>query len=243
MNDDLLDADWTAQESALLGSAELDVAPQGSTERTLAALGLGVTLASTAALTASAAGAKATMGNGVAVWLKWAASLAAGVGAIGAVALALRPAPQATPTARPRSAPPAVSAPAPLVEERAVEPTPPSRIVATADSDEPQAGFRPPPRPPLAKNKVPIADEIKAIDDARTLLRAGNPSAALQFLDSYDKMVGRHGSMQAEATIVRIEALEAGGNPAGAVALGKRFLAAHPNSPYQYYLKRLLKLP
>jgi outer membrane protein assembly factor BamD (BamD/ComL family) len=75
------------------------------------------------------------------------------------------------------------------------------------------------------------------------LLRVGNYTAALQFLDSYDKMVGRHGAMQAEATVVRIEVLKAKGDKAAALALGKRFLARYPQGPYRFYVKRLLGLP
>jgi outer membrane protein assembly factor BamD (BamD/ComL family) len=46
--------------------------------------------------------------------------------------------------------------------------------------------------------------------------------------------------MRAEATVVRIEALKASGDAAGAGALADRFLSKNPDSPYADYVKRIL---
>jgi outer membrane protein assembly factor BamD (BamD/ComL family) len=46
--------------------------------------------------------------------------------------------------------------------------------------------------------------------------------------------------MRAEATVVRVEALQASGDTARATALGQRFLAKNPKSPYADYVKRIL---
>jgi hypothetical protein len=248
MNDDLLDADWTAHESALLGSAELDVAPEGSTERTLAALGLGVALAASgSALAASSVPAKAAAVNGVAVWLKWAASLLVGAGVVGAVVVALRQSPESSVSApQPRaSAAPVASAlaapPSPISAAEPVLAPPVESREARGErvGSERVSGFRPPPRPPLAK--VAIAEELRVIDEARRLLRAGNASGALEKLGSYDVLVGAQGGkLRAEATVVRIEALKASGWRRQASLLCRQFLADYPRSPYAAHVKRLL---
>ena len=78
------------------------------------------------------------------------------------------------------------------------------------------------------------------IDEARARLRHGDAQGSLETLARYDQLVKRGGSMRAEATVVRIEALQASGDATRATALGERFLAKNPNSPYADYVKRIL---
>jgi hypothetical protein len=82
--------------------------------------------------------------------------------------------------------------------------------------------------------------EIRAIDEARQLLRRGDAHGSLAALDRYAQLVGRGGSLRAEATIVRIEALQSSGDTPAAAALGERFLAKNPRSAYANYVRRIL---
>ena len=91
-----------------------------------------------------------------------------------------------------------------------------------------------------ATNPDALAAEIRLIDEARADLRQSDPGAALETLTRYDQLVKHGGSMRAEATVVRVEALQASGDTARATALGQRFLAKNPQSPYADYVKRIL---
>jgi outer membrane protein assembly factor BamD (BamD/ComL family) len=94
-----------------------------------------------------------------------------------------------------------------------------------------------------AERKNALAEEIRSIDLARGLLRKGDARGALAELDRYEALARRGGSMRSEATIVRIEALRASGDVKGATALGERFLAQHPKSPYVEYVRSMLTGP
>jgi outer membrane protein assembly factor BamD (BamD/ComL family) len=48
------------------------------------------------------------------------------------------------------------------------------------------------------------------------------------------------GSLAQEATVLRIEALASQGDRQGASALGDRFVAEHPTSPYAARVRQLL---
>lgn len=241
-----MDADWTAKELSVLRSAELDVPPRGSVEKTLAAIGAGAALGmGIGAGTASSVGSAAKVA-GLARWsaaMKWLTAAAVGAGVAGAVlvvhrhnvgapavstvtpVVAAAPMPAAPPPIIPTQAPPALSAAELAPSVAAASASAPARVESAA---------------PARESKETLAAEIKLIDRARARLRAGDAKGALDTLVDYDKLVGHGGSMRAEATVVRIEALQTSGDSARASALGQRFLAKNPSSAYADYVKRIL---
>ena len=243
-----MDADWTAKELSVLRSAELDVPPRGSVEKTLTAIGAGAALGiGIGAGTASSVGSAAKVAS-MARWsaaMKWLTAAAVGAGVAGAVLVVHRQ--------KPSSA--AVSQANPVVAATPVIPMLAPSVIAT---ETPVAAAAPVPssEPVIApvvsapthvdvgalqrESKETLAAEIQLIDRARGKLRAGDANGSLATLADYDKLVGHGGSMRAEATVVRIEALQASGDGARASALGQRFLARNPSSAYADYVKRIL---
>lgn len=84
-----------------------------------------------------------------------------------------------------------------------------------------------------------LADEVKAIQRAKTALSSGNASGALKELDAYREAFPR-GRLSQEATVLRIEALSASGNQAAAQKLGEQFLKSNEKSPYAARVKSVL---
>ncbi|AKV03980.1 hypothetical protein AKJ09_10643 [Labilithrix luteola] len=74
-------------------------------------------------------------------------------------------------------------------------------------------------------------DELELVERARTALASGDTSACLDVLDRYARVI-RGGVFEREVAVMRIEALMARGERARAKALGEKFLATTPNSPY-----------
>jgi hypothetical protein len=245
MKEDIVDAGWTAQELSLIGSAELDSPPEGAADRTLAALGIGAAVGASSAVVAvgaTRAGAFTSKASGA--WLKWLSAALVGGGAVGATIVALSgpraPSPssqRAVPNALPSNLPPAERLEEPATASPAVAPSP-TAAASTAVTAAPAQ-----PSAERVTSKRPLSDEIRVIDEARRLLRQGNARGALAELTRYDAMVHGRGSMTAEATVVRIEALQAGGDRAGATLLGQRFVSQNPRSPYVAYVRRILALP
>ncbi len=81
--------------------------------------------------------------------------------------------------------------------------------------------------------------ELKQIDSARRALVSNSPRVALQRLKDYHERFP-NGRLRTEATILRIEALMAAGDRAGAARLGKSVLDRAPNSPYARRVRSLL---
>jgi hypothetical protein len=84
-----------------------------------------------------------------------------------------------------------------------------------------------------------LADEVKAIQRAKSALSSGNASGAIKELDAYRETFPR-GRLSQEATVLRIEALSASGNRAAAQKLGESFLKANERSPYADRVKSVL---
>jgi hypothetical protein len=87
-----------------------------------------------------------------------------------------------------------------------------------------------PPAAPVSAEPPGLATEIAALDNARGLLRAGQPAQAVRALDAYDRafvapMLGP------EAAVLRIEALTKLGEHAAAARAARSFLRAHSDSP------------
>jgi hypothetical protein len=94
--------------------------------------------------------------------------------------------------------------------------------------------------PVPAPSQPDLTREIASIDTARVALRRGAASEALEALDRYDAEHASAGSLELEATALRIEALFSHGDRAPARALAHRFLTRHPKSPYAAAIRKLV---
>jgi TolA-binding protein len=133
------------------------------------------------------------------------------------------------------------------------QPLQPNQVTAPAAAPVAPAPAVTTPEPPVTKlEDLPVqkdatgssaapslADEVKAIQRAKTALSGGNPSGALKELDAYRQEFPR-GRLSQEATVLRIEALAASGNQAAAKKLGEQFLKNNEKSPYADRIKSVL---
>jgi hypothetical protein len=136
-------------------------------------------------------------------------------------------------------APVASAKPTPSLTARSTAAPPalpvPSAVVNAAPELAPSAGVR----PSLPAVGGDLREEIALLDRARSALRSGNGGAALVELAQYTRRFPR-GEFSQEVTALRIEALSQSGQAGAARALGKKFLAAHPESPHAERIERLL---
>jgi TolA-binding protein len=163
-------------------------------------------------------------------WVKVALVGLAAAGLVGAVYVGLRASdsPVAVlPSVKP--VPVKVEAPVPA------EPKPvPVADLAVAQAEEPT-----PSKPrPVASVAPDLREEIRLLDQARSAVRAGDGGQALALLAKYARRYPR-GQFRQEAQVLRVEALEQSGNKQAAVALGKKFVAAHPESPHVERVERV----
>lgn len=211
----LLDGEGSDFERELLGSLAGEVPPRALTRRMrqgLVVAGL-LTSAKTGIASFVVAGL-VTVGAGTG-WLAYRHYSA--------------PAPVVTVSAQPPAAkvvaPPALSEP----PRQAELPMP-----AASESPKPSA---PPAPAPSAQGD--LREEIAVLDRARAAVRAGDGKGALAALADYQRRFPR-GTFAQEVTVLRIEALVQTGQTGGAQSLGKKFLAAHPESPHAERIERLL---
>jgi hypothetical protein len=84
-----------------------------------------------------------------------------------------------------------------------------------------------------------LSNELGALKQIRQALRNGDGSAALALLDRYDG--GEYGaSLALEASVLRVEALDAVGRRADAEALARRFVRDNPDSPLAERAQRFI---
>jgi hypothetical protein len=81
-----------------------------------------------------------------------------------------------------------------------------------------------------------LSEQIRLIEAARAGVAGREPKAALAALDAYSTKYPR-GAFGQEATVLRIRALDQGGDSARATALAKSFIARFPQSPHVARLK------
>ena len=246
-HDDLdTQADWNELEMSVLRSAERDAPPQGAVERTLSAIGVGAALGAGAGLgTASSLSGAAKLGSSMAhgsIWLKWLAAAVVGGGIASAIFLHRHSAASAPPVPISSQVAFVPATPEPSEPAPVLAPTPNlGNALNTASAAAPLPARSSVTRAPSpAENKADLAAEIRLIDEARDHLRRGDAAGSLATLAAYDQLVKHGGSMRAEATVVRIEAYQKNGDSARAAALGQRFIAKNPGSPYAEYVKRIL---
>jgi hypothetical protein len=83
-----------------------------------------------------------------------------------------------------------------------------------------------------------LADEVAQLQKAKLMLKSGNAGQALAELSTYAQRFPRP-MLGAEASVLRIEALNQSGDTARAKSLAEGFLAKNPNSPYAARLRNL----
>ncbi len=146
--------------------------------------------------------------------------------------------PTEPPTAQPANELPA-EAPLPVITPEALRsvtaapaPAPaPARVVVVAPS--PSAASTTTESGPSAETaprRATVADEITALDGARSLLARGNGAGALDALRDYHRAFPA-GVLAQEASVLEIESLASAGQRDRARTLGDRFVAEHPQSP------------
>jgi Tfp pilus assembly protein PilF len=92
-----------------------------------------------------------------------------------------------------------------------------------------------------ALDKKTLADELAAVELARRALARKDPAQCLRLLDEYSRRFSPR-RLDAEAIMLRIEALSASGDRATAQRLGQSFLAKHPQGPYARRVRSLIGL-
>lgn len=226
----LLDESESRLERELLRAGASYRASGSTRAKTLLSLGL----ASSAALTASGATASMLSKAG---WTKlFAISALGAVTAVPVLSGVLEPEVPVPPvTAAAPSPAPAVRVRAP-VQSAVVEPAP--EAAAEPPVVEAPAAEAPPPaaRKPSAQRVVAprptnpaLAEELSALDSARSALASGDSRGALAHLDGYAKAHPR-GRLQVEAEVLRIDALAKAGQRQAAAKRAEGFLRRHPNS-------------
>ncbi len=235
MSDDLqpllASPDVTDFERQLLRSWESERPSPGAREQTLAMLGLGAAAAGGSVLAASTSIAPKAIAAG---WLAMAK-----LGAIGVVALSAIGAGTYAVTHRSGHDAAAhtvgvtVTSPAQtVVSPSAVETqTPVIELPSTAAT---HAVVRP--APPAASS---LAQQVAAVDRARTALDGGEPARARRLVDAYEAEYPG-GAFVQEAEVVRIDAFVREGNRSEAERAGKHFLAAYPKTPHAVRVRALL---
>jgi hypothetical protein len=84
-----------------------------------------------------------------------------------------------------------------------------------------------------------LAAEVRLLDEARAALSSTDGPRALDALQRYARQFPA-GTLNLEATVLRIEALFMTGSSSAATALARDFLAAHPTSTHAARVRRLL---
>ena len=231
-------------ERALLQSARADAPTHDARARQLAVLGVA---GATAGATPGAVGAFAALSKAGVV--KWAlVVLLVGSAAAGARLVVDRREPASL----------VAAAPTPAVSEREAEtrvaPTatatapadtvsaaPPSRVVRGAP---PRSAPLPVAAPPASSTPIGLpparlAEETAALDSARTALRSGSTVDALRALDAHARDYPG-GALQPEASALRVEALLATGDRAGAETVARALLATYPATPSARRVRAML---
>lgn len=205
--------DTTAFERRLLEGGKAERIPADMSARMGQVLNLGPAgVAGTAAASAK---------TGLALWVVGTATVAALIG--GAIGHRWSPSPS------PSETPPAAT----LVTTPPVRGPEAAAAVATVAAP-------PTTRREVAKVAAPdLRGEIGMVDAARAALAAGAPDRALAVLERYGRRYPR-GTFAPEAATLRIEALVQIGDVAAARALGRQFLAGHPDSPLAERVEHLL---
>jgi TolA-binding protein len=107
-----------------------------------------------------------------------------------------------------------------------------------AHSRAPHAAKAAVPDAPLANTAGDLREEVRLIQRARAGVREKDGARALAELRDYAARFP-NGALAPEAMVLRVEALELDGQHAQAVAVGRRFLSTHADSPLADRVERV----
>ena len=232
----LADETSVSLERDLLRAGIEDVPAPGAHERAEAALGIAApVIAGTSTPTSVTPGAPTGVAGSMTVAkLVGIAALALTIAAF--VAIRLVPSrPEATARVVPPAIATATETPSTTAAAVTVDPAP-SIAPSTVPAPSEVATVAPSARVTTARPAASLGDEISVLDRARAALRDGDPSAALRLVDEHDARF-RGDTFALESSVLRIDALDALGRSAAALALADRFLAAHPNTPMSQHVR------
>lgn len=88
--------------------------------------------------------------------------------------------------------------------------------------------------------KPSLAEEVALLDGARRALMRGDAEGALRILEQHTRVFSA-GALIADAAVLRIEALAARGDKAGAISNARAFLAAFPRDPHATHVQNILQ--
>ena len=220
----------TDLEKQLLGAWDDERPTSASRDKTLAMLGVAGGAAAAGAATAGGSMAPKAVATAWLVLAKWLALGAVVVGATTAgVAIAVH-----------RNAAAPVQAPAKVAVQKTEAPAPVTTSAPHATVELPATR---PVHATHAHAAAPaastLAQQVAALDRARTALDEGDPARARRLVDSYESEYPAGAFLQ-EAEVLRIESLVHEGKTSDADRAGKRFLATYPNSPHDARVRSLL---
>jgi len=248
---------FSDEELLLLRSAKDDRPSPEALAATLAAVGTGVAVASSAVAAQTAVAAAGKGAGTTATWMgsvataKW-VSVVAIAAAVTAGGVALEQYASQREQARPRIQArhvPAHSLATQLAREQsaALPSMPPTTVTPplpppSIAPSQPKRAIEPRrvETTALALSQPDLTREIASLDAARAALRRGAAVDALRALAQYEAEYGHTGSLKIEATAVRIEALFSHGDRPRARSLARTFLSRHPQSPYAAAIRKLV---
>lgn len=244
--------------ATLLRSAKHDAPSPRAVRRTMGALGLGAALAADAGQAAAAATHVATVG----LW-KWVgAGILAGISTLGVY--------QAVAPKSPRqlSAVAAPASPTRPAAPRGAQQRPVQQDFAAADSADPLPSPAPSAETPQTREhpgkpadtgaqlesepsmdvapsasappRTALDQEVAALDEARRALERGDSAACLRALDRYASEF-KTPQLGLEASVLRVQALVARGDCAGARSLAGPLLQRSPDGPAGQRVRSLLQ--
>jgi TolA-binding protein len=202
------------------------------------ALGISAAVTTVAATSTSTATAATTGGLSLLAKIAGVSILASGLVAGG---LWVRGSHRSAPASQPATTPaPAVVAPPGDPEpERPARGEPPASASSSASATPARVGN--PSRP--ARTASPddrLSQEVVALERAHQALASHDPDAALRKLDEYRAQFPG-GVLSSDATVLRVQALLAKGDLAGARTLADAYSSAHPDSPYAKRIEDLVR--
>lgn len=219
----------TAEELSLLEVARRRRAEPAQRAAVLSAIGVGA--ATTAAGAASGAGLALKL-VGVALLASAGAGLAFFHSGTGAPSSTPAASAVAARTGTPRSTP------APIPED----PAPASSEPAAGELASPEVTAKVGVKPKSAPAPAPassLSRELQVLKQAHDALGKGNPNGALAALDDYHARFPQ-GTLGAEETVIRVQALLARGDRERASAVARQFSKAHPESLYAQRVEALV---
>jgi hypothetical protein len=230
-------------ECDLIHSARRDAPRPAAFRRTLAAIGVGVSLPLGVVTVAEGAVVVPAKLGAIAL-TKWLATgVALGVATAGGAKLterAFEPARPALVAAAPkaRAARP-VPVPAVTAASRAAAPVveePPSTppAVATVAAAATDVAL-----PPAAAPSASLPEEVRSVDAARQALAQGDARGALSLIRRYEARFGS-GALLPEARVLEVKALVALGERERALAAATRIIDADPRSPHAEAVRALV---